>query len=363
MRALLRGLGRPGAAPRPRLHATTAFPMSSPPPVLVASVYVSEGRDEALLSRLAAAVGPACVHTFADPVYHRTGFTLASTSPVVVASAALRLASALLESCVGDCGPDLRSHAGRHPRLGLLDHVSVHCLTGDGDDEGGGDEARLGDAGSLAHHIGATLARQHRLPVFFYGAASASGARLDDVRRRLGYFGAAGGEAAASPPPDAGPPAPRPGVGVACVGAVPFVVNYNVLLGRAEAAASAVPPAAGAPPLSVLAAARRVAAAASERRGGLAGCQALALPYTGGGGDGGGEDEDETVEVACNLLSPGLNGPAEVLAAVASAAAAEGLAVRRAYTTGLTRGELLRRGRGGGGSGGGEAAAAAAAAG
>src|ERR1700744_5098092 len=79
-------------------------------------VNVSEVRDEAVLSQLAAAAGPALLDQHRDPDHNRTVFTLAG--PVdLVADASRALARAALAAL------DLRRHAGAHPRLGVLDVV------------------------------------------------------------------------------------------------------------------------------------------------------------------------------------------------------------------------------------------------
>ena len=45
---------------------------------IAANVYISEGRDAALLDEMRRIAGPSCVHVFSDAAYNRTGFTLAS---------------------------------------------------------------------------------------------------------------------------------------------------------------------------------------------------------------------------------------------------------------------------------------------
>jgi glutamate formiminotransferase len=75
---------------------------------------------------------------------------------------------------------DLRRHTATHPRLGAVDHISCHPL---------GPAANLQAAAALAHAIGSQLALPPTgLPVYYYGAASSSGRRLADIRRRLGEW-------------------------------------------------------------------------------------------------------------------------------------------------------------------------------
>jgi glutamate formiminotransferase len=73
---------------------------------------------------------------------------------------------------------DLRSHAADHPRLGVLDHVSLHPL---------GQQATLQHAADAATGLGQQLAAApFRLPVYYYGAAHPAGRRLAEIRRQLG---------------------------------------------------------------------------------------------------------------------------------------------------------------------------------
>lgn len=204
---------------------------------------------------------------------------------------------------------------------------SSSSSTGDADADADA-AAAMRDAAALARDIGERLAGgRWRLPVYLYGAAHPQGRRLADVRRSLGYFGAnaGGGRAWAGAaiggggdlsgcPPDLGPSAATASAGVATVGAVPWVVNFNVPLSGGGSGSGS-----GSGGSSIdLAAARRVARAVSERGGGLAGVEAMALAHQGG-----------VVEVACNVLAPAVSTPLAVQAAIEAAAAAEGLGVQR----------------------------------
>ncbi|KAL4457779.1 hypothetical protein ABPG75_012644 [Micractinium tetrahymenae] len=177
------------------------------------------------------------------------------------------------------------------------------------------------------------------LAVLTYGWAHPEGRQLASLRRELGYFtGAAAGIWQGSPLPAASgasaqaggssgtptgdavplPVAPCFGPltaparsGVCCVGASPWIVNYNVLLHAKDMAAAAA-----------------IARAVSERGGGLPAVQAMALRHEDG------------IEVACNLLDPAASPPEAVLAEVQRLAAAAGLQVGRAYRTNRLPAEL-----------------------
>ena len=164
------------------------------------------------------------------------------------------------------------------------------------------------------------------MPVLLYGAAHSGGQRLADIRRACGYFtgardgnapsfvlflscspgsavcmlpsgrglichhcgyqqqqtcfstsiwaalpfagrfkGSADVQLPASLVPGYGPRVVDPCRGIATVGAVPWVVNYNVLLDTGD-----------------MALARRIARAVSSRGGGVACVEAMALPHTAG---------------------------------------------------------------------------------
>jgi glutamate formiminotransferase len=310
-------------------------------------VYVSEARDAALLRQLESLArgspGACLANLFVDEPYNRTNLTLVGRSMPQLAAAAVGLARAALAAL------DLRQHAATHPRLGTVDHISCHPLPL----TAGASAATAGAAGqatpaeeqqAAAAALAQAIARQLgagplALPVFTYGKAHPQQRPLDAVRRQLGYFqGAAAGAwqgglqlpagqadvgaaAGAADPasqmlalplaPCYGPGAAPARSGVCCVGAAPWVVNFNVLLLTDD-----------------MAAARAIARGASERGGGLVGVQAMALRHVSG------------IEVACNLLGGGVTEPA-VLAAVRALAEAAGLALGGGYRTNKAPEELV----------------------
>eukprot|EP00873_Tetraselmis_striata_P009015 jgi/Tetstr1/429279/TSEL_019197.t1 len=257
--------------------------------MLGCTVYVSEGRDAALIGDLAAlAAGNtqvALVNQFVDVPYHRTSFTLASPYPQPLAEVAARITKTALSRL------DLTAHQATHPRLGSVDHISCHPL---------GPAASLEGAAALARSIGDNVGREpSAAPVFLYGAAESSGRQLHELRRAFGYFrGSSEGrwQGAIQPAdgltPDYGPGAVDARVGIVAVGATQWVVNFNVLLDSSDMAMG-----------------RRIAKAVSERGGGLP-------------------------AVACNLLDSRTSGPAAVLDRVAQLAAEGGVQVHSSYEIG-----------------------------
>ncbi|CAM9610451.1 unnamed protein product, partial [Laminaria digitata] len=121
-------------------------------------VYVSEGRNSALLDSLAAAASATLanvglIRQFRDPTYHRTGFTIGGKCPHSVAKASLEISRRALLAI------DLRMHEASHPRIGVVDHVSVHPL-------GKGGHKLAHEAGVA---IGKALSEEEGLPVLLYG--------------------------------------------------------------------------------------------------------------------------------------------------------------------------------------------------
>ncbi len=203
---------------------------------------VSEGRDRAAIDALATACGGALLDVHSDPDHHRSVFTLADPDPVVVEKAMQALAAAAVARL------DIGTHAGVHPRLGVLDVVPFVALGGGSTDR----EVAAGFARRFADWAGTEL----DLPCFLYGDVDTLGRTLPDVRR----------EAFSARWPDHGPMGPHPTAGAAAVGARPPLIALNCVLDVDD-----------------LAVARRIASEVRGRDGGLEGVRALGLrlPSTG----------------------------------------------------------------------------------
>lgn len=165
-----------------------------PPPkvhtIICAVVYISEGRDSALLDTLAEVIntagegeenvvgvdnkgdlGAKLITEFRDPMYHRTGFTIGG-SPKGVQRAAIAASRHALGAI------DLRLHKPNHPRLGVVDHVSVHPV--------GTSIVSMLRAESSAEIIAETLGEEG-LPVLTYGKLK-GGKRLAEVHTPYLYL-------------------------------------------------------------------------------------------------------------------------------------------------------------------------------
>jgi glutamate formiminotransferase/glutamate formiminotransferase/formiminotetrahydrofolate cyclodeaminase len=210
--------------------------------VLECVINISEGREDAVIAEIAAAAGSALLDVHTDPDHNRSVLTLVGTDAprAVAAEAVERL--------------DLRTHAGVHPRIGVVDVVPFVALDGSAPQD-----ALVAREGFL-RWAGAELA----VPCFRYGPERT----LPEVRR--GAF--------AGLSPDAGPHDPHPSAGAMAVGARPVLVAYNVWLADAD-----------------LDQARRVAAALRSPA-----VRALGLQV------------GDHVQVSCNLVDPAIVGPGAI---------------------------------------------------
>ncbi|CAM9443250.1 unnamed protein product [Chrysoparadoxa australica] len=95
--------------------------------LVAANLYVSEGLNTSLVASLMelanASKDTVCIRTHCDTCYNRTGFTLVG-QPEGLSKAVLRLSETALQNI------DMRHHTGTHPRLGAVDHVSLHPIGG-----------------------------------------------------------------------------------------------------------------------------------------------------------------------------------------------------------------------------------------
>lgn len=291
---------------------------------MAANVYISEGRSRELVTRLSglgAAAGVVVANEFLDVAYHRAGITFASTDAGRLEAAIIAVSREALLAL------DLRGHTASHPRVGVVDHISCSPLGA----------ATCDEAGRLATRVGSSLGRGEpgvwpAVPVYYYGFAREDARPLAKLRRSLGYFGGAvRGEwtglsdkmlvAMRELPADTGPPDVNPIHGVAVVGAVPWVTNYNILLTRQEADTY--------DEAELMTRCRRIAKSTSTRGGGPPAVETMALPHEHG------------VEVACNLLDTSSTPAAEVLRCVGELAKAEDLQLKSDYYTNKLPEEIL----------------------
>ena len=190
--------------------------MSAPKDLLVQCVpNFSEGRDPAVIQAIVDAVrqtpGVRLADWSADTDHNRLVVTFVGP-PDAVQAAAFAAAAAAVERI------DMRGHLGVHPRLGAIDVLPFVPLRG----------MTLAECADLAQDVGAALAEQLALPVFFYEAASAECRSLPAVRKA----------AFTALMPDCGPAVPHPTAGAAVVGARGPLIAFNVNLATADLSAA-----------------------------------------------------------------------------------------------------------------------------
>jgi glutamate formiminotransferase len=258
---------------------------------------ISEGRDHAVLERLASVVrtvpGVTLMNVHADADHHRAVYSFLGATGVVE-TAALALAGAVVETI------DMRAHHGQHPRLGALDVMPFVPLAG----------APMAAAEVIADRVGAAIAARHAVPVYFYArsARRPDRRRLPDVRRGQ-YEGLPARLASASGAPDAGPARFDARSGAVIVGAREVLVAFNVWLASDD-----------------LTAARAIAHAVRESGGGLPAVQALGVPLPSRG----------LVQVSLNLVDHHVTPIGAAFDRVEEEAHKRGLAVQRSELVGVT---------------------------
>jgi glutamate formiminotransferase len=195
----------------------------------------SEGRDLAVVRAIVEAMrraGADVLDWSADPDHHRSVVTIIG-SPEIVEAAAVEGTRVAVDRI------DLRRHRGVHPRVGAADVLPFVPLVG----------LTLEAAAASARRVGARLAGELGVPVYYYAeAARPAGRRLAEARRG-GYESLVEGW----PPgrePDELPigwshPGAHPRAGVSCVGARQPLLAWNVFvegitLEQAEAIATGI---------------------------------------------------------------------------------------------------------------------------
>lgn len=187
---------------------------------LVESVpNVSEGRDQAVLSKLAAAVrsipGVALLDLHVDPDHHRSVFTMAG-EPEAMDTALFSLIRQAQQVI------DLRTHLGRHPRIGAVDVVPWIPLCG----------VTMDECASYAKNLSERVGQELGIPVFLYEQAGVvpSRIRLEAIRRGelSGLQERMNHETGWKP--DFGPNVLHPTAGAIVIGARFFLIAFNVVL-------------------------------------------------------------------------------------------------------------------------------------
>ena len=268
----------------------------------------SEGRDPGVIGKLKDALvlvqGVALLDEHRDGDHHRCVLTVAG-SVESIGEAAFSVVAKAAELI------DLKSHAGRHPRLGACDVLPFVPLSG----------STMEQCVRLAHRVGARIGEDLRMPVFLYEEAGErpSRKRLEQIRK--------GGPEALRQrmatdrawSPDFGPAEPHPTAGVIVVGARNPLVAFNVWLESHDVSL-----------------AREIARSIRASNGGLPAVKAIGLELKNQG----------CVQVSMNLTDY-LQTPVHVaFEAVKRAAALKGVAVVKSELVGLIPQEAFTQAEG-----------------
>ena len=200
-------MSRAPAEPR-EARAYDAAPLTT---TLLAYPNVSEGRDQAIIDRIAHAFGDALLDVHSDVDHHRSAYTLAG-APGELAQAVVRGAREAVEAI------RLDAHEGVHPRVGAIDVAPIIYLT----------EQDRGAAAAEALVLADTLATTLDLPVFLYGVLAGGRTRAElrrggpeELQRKLD---------SEQLRPDFGPPNLHPTAGAVLVAVRPPLVAFNIEL-------------------------------------------------------------------------------------------------------------------------------------
>ncbi len=253
----------------------------------------SEGRRPEILDALRkAAEVPevAILGMEGDPDHNRAVMTLVGPAEPL-SEAVFRAMRIAVESI------DLNQHRGTHPRIGAADVIPFVPWR----------NATMDEAVGLAHALGRRVGDELGLPVFFYGYAALSPARINLFEVRRGEFEGLAMRMSREAP-DFGPTAPHPTAGAAAIGARNVLIAFNVYLHTQN-----------------LTVARRVARAVRGTSGGLVGVKALAMDTKSRG----------WVQVSMNLIDYRTTSLPQALEMVRREAARYGVAVAETEVVGL----------------------------
>jgi glutamate formiminotransferase/glutamate formiminotransferase/formiminotetrahydrofolate cyclodeaminase len=179
--------------------------------VLLAIPNVSEGRDEAAVAAIAAALDARLLDVHSDPDHHRSVFTVAGEPGALAAKVLAGAREAIARI-------DLGRHDGLHPRVGALDVAPIVYLEP-------GDRGR---ACAEALVLGDLLGEELDLPVLLYGELAGGRSRAE--LRRGGPEALSRRIATGECKPDFGPQHLHPTAGAVLVAARPPLVAFNLEL-------------------------------------------------------------------------------------------------------------------------------------
>lgn len=177
----------------------------------------SDGRRPEVMDAIVGAIrgpGGRVIDVQVDPAHNRSVVTFVAETQV--AEDAIVAAGRVAVDRI-----DLTAHEGEHPRMGAMDVVPFVPFA----------DTPMSTCIELAHRTGARLARELRLPIYYYGEAARTPERRELERvRRKGFEELREHIGDADRIPDEGPRTIHPTAGATAVGARIPLIAYNVNL-------------------------------------------------------------------------------------------------------------------------------------
>ncbi|MDO8586702.1 MAG: glutamate formimidoyltransferase [Armatimonadota bacterium] len=260
----------------------------------------SEGRRPDVVGEIARALrsgGSKVIDSSLDPDHNRSVITFIG-DPDSIRKSALAGVGKAVELI------DMRSHHGAHPRVGAVDVIPIVPIR----------NVTMQDCVDLSCEIGAAIADEFRIPVYFYEeSANAEHRRNLANIRRGGYEKLVKGRLDRDRTPDLGPDIAHPTAGATIIGARGPLIAFNVDLRTSD-----------------FALAQRIAAEIRRCRDegrGMAGVKAMAVDLVSRG----------IVQVSTNITQPDKTTMYDVYDFVRGRAEKAGVEIERSELIGAVR--------------------------
>ena len=179
--------------------------------LFVCCLNIQEARNSVIISQLINICSNNLVKSFVDPLYNRSNLTFCGQKDEIV-SLVDRISNVALANIDINC-PDRVSDTTMHHHIGIIDNIPVHPLH----------NTSVEDAAETAIGVSDCLISKG-IPTHLYGAADREhGRSLVQVRKSTSFFQR--GQTS-----DKGLVKGHPRLGTSVVGAVPYVLSFNMVI-------------------------------------------------------------------------------------------------------------------------------------
>lgn len=179
--------------------------------LLVCCLNIQEARNSVVVSQLINICSNNLVKSFVDPLYNRSNLTFCGQKDEIV-SLVDQISDVALEN-IDVNSPDRVTDSTMHHHIGIIDNIPVHPLH----------NTTVEDAAETAISVSDTLISKG-IPTLLYGAADKElGRSLVQVRKSTSFFQR--GQTS-----DKGQITGHPRLGTSVVGAVPYVLSFNMVI-------------------------------------------------------------------------------------------------------------------------------------